>query len=194
MRTIYKVIVKFQLTGYSLFSQDTASTDKTKRQRMMSSSLPSGWISKESKSHPGKLYYVNSVTGETTWDLPTSPAQPESQVQVLHILKKHNRSRRPSSWRVDNITQSKEESISQIMDIQAKLKKTRTESELESLFREIASKESDCSSARQGGDLGMFGRGQMQQAFESASFALPVGGLSGIVDTDSGIHIILRIA
>ena len=33
-------------------------------------------------------------------------------------------------------------------------------------------------------DLGMF-RGQTQQAFESASFALPVGGLSGIVDTDS---------
>ena len=29
-------------------------------------------------------------------------------------------------------------------------------------FAELASKESDCSSARKGGDLGHFGRGQMQ--------------------------------
>ena len=29
-------------------------------------------------------------------------------------------------------------------------------------FAELASKESDCSSAKRGGDLGPFGRGQMQ--------------------------------
>ena len=29
-------------------------------------------------------------------------------------------------------------------------------------FAELASKESDCGSARKGGDLGVFGRGQMQ--------------------------------
>lgn len=33
-------------------------------------------------------------------------------------------------------------------------------------FAKIASTESDCSSARKGGDLGWFGRGQMQKAFE----------------------------
>ena len=32
----------------------------------------------------------------------------------------------------------------------------------ETTFAEIASKESDCNSARRGGDLGLFGRGQMQ--------------------------------
>ena len=32
----------------------------------------------------------------------------------------------------------------------------------EAKFAELASKESDCSSARKGGDLGIFGRGQMQ--------------------------------
>ncbi len=36
--------------------------------------------------------------------------------------------------------------------------------------------------------------GQMQRPFEDASFALSVGAVSGIVDTDSGIHIILRVA
>lgn len=111
---------------------------------------------------------------------------------MLHILKKHNKSRRPSSWRVENITQSKDEAIAQIREIQSTLTSASPD-ELEALFKQIASRESDCSSARQGGDLGMFGRGQMQQSFEEASFALPVGGLSDIVDSDSGIHIILRI-
>ena len=53
--------------------------------------------------------------------------------------------------------------------------------------------ESDCGSAQKGGDLGVFQRGAMQKAFEDASFALKVGELSGIVDSDSGIHVILRI-
>jgi len=61
------------------------------------------------------------------------------------------------------------------------------------LFATIASTESDCSSAKNGGDLGLFGRGQMQKAFEDASFACAVGSLSNLVDSDSGIHVILRL-
>lgn len=53
---------------------------------------------------------------------------------------------------------------------------------------------SDCSSAKRGGDLGLFGRGAMQKPFEDAAFALKVGELSQIVDTDSGVHIIMRTA
>ena len=33
-------------------------------------------------------------------------------------------------------------------------------------FDELASEVSDCSSAKRGGDLGKFGRGQMQRPFE----------------------------
>jgi NIMA-interacting peptidyl-prolyl cis-trans isomerase 1 len=42
--------------------------------------------------------------------------------------------------------------------------------------------------------LGMFGRGAMQKAFEDASFALDVDEMSQVVDSDSGLHVILRIA
>lgn len=53
---------------------------------------------------------------------------------------------------------------------------------------------SDCSSARSGGDLGSFSRGQMQHPFEDAAFGLSVGEMSDIVETDSGVHLILRTA
>jgi stage III sporulation protein SpoIIIAA len=61
-------------------------------------------------------------------------------------------------------------------------------------FSVLAGQLSDCSSASQGGDLGVFGRGAMQKPFEDAAFSLRVGELSGIVDTDSGVHIVLRTA
>lgn len=61
-------------------------------------------------------------------------------------------------------------------------------------FAELASKYSDCSSAKRGGDLGPFGRGAMQKPFEQAAFALKIGELSSPVHTDSGIHIIQRTA
>jgi NIMA-interacting peptidyl-prolyl cis-trans isomerase 1 len=59
----------------------------------------------------------------------------------------------------------------------------------EASFAELASKYSDCSSAKKGGDLGSFGRGAMQKPFEDAAFSLKVGGMSEPVWTDSGVHI-----
>ncbi|CAD5114213.1 DgyrCDS3358 [Dimorphilus gyrociliatus] len=109
-------------------------------------------------------------------------------VQCLHLLVKHNKSRRPSSWRQDNITKSKEEALQELAEYRQKIVSG------ECTFEELASKVSDCSSAKRGGDLGSFGRGAMQKPFEDAAFALNVGELSGTVDTESGVHIIKRIA
>ncbi|CAN0435602.1 unnamed protein product, partial [Hapterophycus canaliculatus] len=46
--------------------------------------------------------------------------------------------------------------------------------------------------ARSGGDLGGFGEGQRRGPFEDATRSLRVGEISSVVDTDSGVHIILR--
>ena len=62
----------------------------------------------------GQTYYVNKFTKQSQWDKPTEPAEAGSEddkVQASHLLVKHKDSRRPSSWREENITRTKEEAL-----------------------------------------------------------------------------------
>ncbi|NXM74166.1 PIN1 isomerase, partial [Serilophus lunatus] len=140
----------------------------------------------------GRVYYFNHLTNASQWERPSGAAGAASaglgpgRVRCSHLLVKHNQSRRPSSWRQERITRSKEEALELINGYIQKIKSGEED------FESLASQFSDCSSAKAGGDLGAFGRGQMQKPFEDASFALRAGEMSGPVFTESGIHIILR--
>lgn len=134
-----------------------------------------------------RLYYFNPETKESRWDKPGGSPPKISSVQCSHILVKHRESRRPSSWRQENITKSKDEALKELLEYRRQITSG------EKKFEDVASQFSDCSSAKRGGDLGPFGRGQMQRPFEDASFALEVGELSEPIWTDSGVHIILRM-
>ena len=57
----------------------------------------------------GQIYYFNSTTKESLWEKPKGTDM--AQVRCSHLLVKHRESRRPASWRQDNITCSKEEAL-----------------------------------------------------------------------------------
>ncbi|XAR72758.1 Peptidylprolyl isomerase [Bertholletia excelsa] len=112
------------------------------------------------------------------------------QVRASHILIKHQGSRRKASWKdpegrvICNTT--RDAAVVELRGLRNDIVSGNAK------FDDVASRYSDCSSAKRGGDLGPFGRGQMQKPFEEATYALKVGEISDIVDTDSGVHIIMR--
>jgi len=58
-------------------------------------------------------------------------------------------------------------------------------------FSDLAKKHSTCPSAKSGGELGWFGKGQMVGPFETAAFNAKKGDIVGPVKTDFGWHLIL---
>ena len=162
---------------------DTSSSRTTKKS---SSSSPPP--TKKSKSHHSRRKSGGS-----------SSSSSGSQIRCLHILKKHSRSRNPFSWRYkkkqEKITLLKKDAIAELKELLEILAQSNTSAEdLRATFEELARTESDCSSARKGGDLGYFGKGAMQPPFEKACFNLRPGQMSHVVETDSGVHVILRLA
>lgn len=47
--------------------------DDAEARRRFESSLPENWVLSSSKTHSGRLYYFNSVTGESRWEHPLIP-------------------------------------------------------------------------------------------------------------------------
>jgi NIMA-interacting peptidyl-prolyl cis-trans isomerase 1 len=113
--------------------------------------------------------------------------RPDGKIRAAHLLVKHANSRRPASWKEAQITRTEDEALAIIQQHEARIR------DGEVGLGALAVSESDCSSARKYGDLGYFGRGDMQKEFEDAAFALGPGEISGVVKTASGLHLIERL-
>lgn len=169
--------------------------------------LPPDWEVRHSQSK-NLPYYFNSKTHESRWEPPEEAdterlklymaqhhsskstgvdgSGGEGKIRAAHLLVKHRDSRRPSSWRETNITRSKEEAMEMLRGYESQINSASTS------LGDLAVSESDCSSARKRGDLGFFGKGQMQKEFEDAAFDLKPGEMSSVVETASGVHLIQR--
>jgi peptidyl-prolyl cis-trans isomerase C len=86
----------------------------------------------------------------------------------------------PEMWRASHILVSTEKEAADIM----------TELSKGASFEELARTRSIDATATRGGDIGYFRRGQVVPEFEKTCLALNVGGMSGIVKTEFGYHII----
>lgn len=145
-------------------------------------------------------YYYHPATKELLWEPPEGTdavqlraylqerAQKPDKVRASHLLVKHAGLRRPALWKEDPITRTREEAIDILRGWEQKIANG------EVTLGEVAKEHSDCALHAQSGDLGLFGKGQMQPPFERAAFKLAVGEVSGIVETDSGVHLIERTA
>ncbi|KAH8719315.1 hypothetical protein GQ44DRAFT_712561 [Phaeosphaeriaceae sp. PMI808] len=179
--------------------------------------LPNGWEVRRSNTK-NLPYYFHPETKDSRWEppagtdsdklkkfmaahhsstgvAPTTSSHSGDKIRAAHLLVKHRGSRRPASWREPNITRTKSEAEVLIKEYQVQIKAFEVDKNGENAksLSELATTESDCSSARKGGDLGFFGHGDMQKEFEEAAFKLNKGEVSGIVDTASGLHLIQRL-
>lgn len=67
----------------------------------------------------GRVYYFNHITNASQWERPSGNSSGSgkngqgepTRVRCSHLLVKHSQSRRPSSWRQEKITRTKEEAL-----------------------------------------------------------------------------------
>ncbi|MEO5336111.1 MAG: peptidyl-prolyl cis-trans isomerase [Magnetospirillum sp. WYHS-4] len=100
-------------------------------------------------------------------------------VMASHILLMYRGSMRSTASR------TKEDALAKMEEMKVALDKGAD-------FADLARTNSDCPSGEEGGNLGLFGRGEMVPEFEAAAFGLPVGGVSGVFETSFGYHIVKR--
>lgn len=124
----------------------------------------------------------------TPGPLPAPPAPPGStasrpeRVGARHVLVAWRGSERAAP----TITRTKEEARARAEDV---LRRARGGEDFAALARQFSD---EPGASTGGGDLGVFGRGQMVPPFEQAVFALETGAISDVVETSFGYHVIKR--
>lgn len=117
---------------------------------------------------------------------PGSAARPSAvgptTIGASHVLVMHRRSERVPP----TITRTREEARTRAEDV---LRRARAGEDFAGLARQYSD---EPGAATSGGSLNTFRRGAMVPAFEQAAFALAVGQISDIVETDFGFHVIKR--
>lgn len=116
-----------------------------------------------------------------------TPAPPESgrapdRVGARHVLIMHRGSERVPP----TVTRTREEARTRAQEV---LARARAGNDFAALARQYSD---EPGAATSGGDLGVFGHGQMVPEFDRAAFALAPGAISDVIETSFGFHVIQR--
>jgi parvulin-like peptidyl-prolyl isomerase len=136
--------------------------------------------------HNGWVYQLPKWSGsrlrkplaDLVEDIP-DPDKP-AEIAARHILISHKDAQRSETERTREAAQELAEKV---------LAQAR---EPGADFAALAKEHSDGPTAGKGGDLGTFGQGKMDKAFEEAAWKLKPGEISPVVETPFGFHIIQR--
>lgn len=96
----------------------------------------------------------------------------------------------PQSVHLAHILLTVELSSSTLDSLKAKLENIRKEATSGADFATLAAKYSEDPTAKTGGDLGFFQKGELDPEFEKAAFGLKVGEISGVIQSQFGFHLI----
>jgi parvulin-like peptidyl-prolyl isomerase len=129
---------------------------------------------------------VPAATRVQPQPIPLPPPAPkeEEKVAASHILVSYKGARGAAP----TVVRTKDQAKRRAQEVLKKAKAAGTPD-----FAALAKKYSDDpGSGPKGGDLGLFTRPSMVKPFSDAAFALRPGGLSEIVESDFGFHVIKR--
>jgi peptidyl-prolyl cis-trans isomerase C len=118
---------------------------------------------------------VNDAEAKAFYDENKEDFNKPEQVKASHILVKVDASATP------------EQKAAAKTKIEGLLKQAKAGGDFAALAKENSD---DPGSKMNGGDLGFFDRGTMVKEFADAAFALKVGDISGVIETQYGYHII----
>jgi peptidyl-prolyl cis-trans isomerase SurA len=125
---------------------------------------------------------IETPTGFVIAQRVEAPAAGPTRIGARHILIAYVGAQRAGP----NVTRSRDEA-------RTLATKLANEARAGANWDELWKANSDEPGGQQGGDLGLFGRGQMVPAFERAAFGLKVGETSSVVESPFGFHVIQRL-
>jgi len=137
----------------------------------------------------GQLPAIDDDSEQPAAKRPRQSGAGTEEVHVFQILKKHAGLRWAQTWQGKQATCTKGKAKLVLENLRKRLVASPS---IQTTFVELAREHSDEASAQKGGDLGPVRRGDLAGEVEQAAFSLQPGGLSEVLETRHGVHLLLR--
>lgn len=150
--------------------------------------LPHPWEIRESKKYPGRCYYFNTETSESTWIRPYRyPGNDNNQVWPPIVYLAQIQIKFRGVLGSDGCTRTSEDAKSFIEGIQNDIRLGKA------TFEEMAIHHSDDNETKEkGGVIGWIKRDKLDEKLGETAWQLRIGEMSHPVKTDKGFYLLYR--